>query len=156
MHCLNFSEMNLVSFWKDVHSIFDEFLMEKMPSECYGWRSWKIEKAFEKNSRDKLKWVDGTGYDFIGIDKLKYEFKQVKDAFKKNQTPSIVIKNWRKDRKGYKNSFDYLIVADVDREILGIFDAGYVQSRSSENDATVTAVLENHKAKLYTLYNEIS
>jgi len=112
---VDFSKMDLVSFWKEVHNIFDEFIKEKMPSECYGWRSWKIEKAFQKHSKNQLKWVNGVGYDFIGIDNLKYEFKQVQNAFKNNQTPPIVVKNWRKDRKEYKVSFDYLIVVDVEK-----------------------------------------
>ena len=47
-----------------------------MPSECYGWRSWKIEKAFEKHSKNALNWVDGIGYDFEDQDNIKYEFKQ--------------------------------------------------------------------------------
>jgi len=153
---VDFSKMDLVSFWKEVHNIFDEFIKEKMPSECYGWRSWKIEKAFEKHSKDQLGWVDGVGYDFIGIDNLKYEFKQVQNAFKNNQTPPIVVKNWRKDRKEYKVSFDYLIVVDVDRETLGVFDGSYVNTKFVENDATVTAVLESRKAELYTPYHEIS
>lgn len=153
---VDFSKMDLVSFWKEVHNIFDEFIKEEMPSECYGWRSWKIEKAFQKHSKNQLKWVNGVGYDFIGIDNLKYEFKQVQNAFKNNQTPPIVVKNWRKDRKEYKVSFDYLIVVDVDRETLGIFDGSYVNTKFEENDATVTAVLENRKAELHTPYHEIS
>ena len=155
MNSVDFSKMDLVSFWKEVHNIFDEFIKEKMPSECYGWRSWKIEKAFEKCSGNQLEWVDGIGYDFIGIDKLKYEFKQVQNAFKKNETPPIIVKNWRKDRREYQKSFDYLIVVDVDRETLGIFDGNYVNTKFVENDATVTAVLESRKAELHTPYHEI-
>lgn len=156
MNSVDFSKMDLISFWEEVHNIFDEFIKEKMPSECYGWRSWKIEKAFEKYSGNQLEWIDGVGYDFIGIDNLKkYEFKQVQNAFKNNQTPRIVVKNWRKDRREYKVSFDYLIVVDVDRETLGIFDGNYVNTKFVENDATVTAVLESSRAELHTSYHEI-
>jgi|TARA_B100000035_G_scaffold224781_1_gene193259 hypothetical protein len=155
---INFSSFNLVSFWQECDKIFQQFEVEQMPSECYGWRSWKIEKAFEKHSKNTLKWVDGVGYDFIGSDGLKYEFKQVKDAFKNQETPNIILKNFRKNTFDYYDqTFDYILVIDVERRTLGVYDWEYVCGRHIINSATVTAILEHSQArKLYTPYHEIA
>ena len=71
---IDFSSFNLVSFWQECDSIFEQFKVEQQPSECYGWRSWRVEKAFEKHSKNALNWVDEVGFDFIDSDGLKYEF----------------------------------------------------------------------------------
>tara|TARA_B100000282_G_C31387048_1_gene333859 strand:+ start:44 stop:520 length:477 start_codon:yes stop_codon:yes gene_type:complete len=157
---IDFSLMDLASFWQECDEIFEQFEREKMPSECYGWRSWKIEKAFEKHSSNMLNWVDEVGYDFVAGDNLKYEMKQVKDAFspKNKETPTITLKNFRKDTLNYYDqTFDYILVIDVERRILGVYDWEYIYSRHNINSATVTAILEHSKAKkLYTHYYEIA
>ena len=155
---LNFSSIDLVSFWQECDEIFEQFEREEMPSECYGWRSWKIEKAFEKHSNSMLNWVDGVGYDFVANDGLKYEFKQVKDAFKNQETPNIILKNFRKNTFDYYDqTFDYILVIDVERRTLGVYDWEYVYKKHIINSATVTAILEHSQAKkLYTPYYEIS
>jgi len=151
---INLHEFDLEAFWKECDEIFEQFREEEMPSECYGWRSWKIEKAFEKHSKNALKWVDGIGYDFKDQDNIKYEFKQVKDAFKKEETPNVILKNFRKDTLDhYNQTFDYILIIDVERRILGVFDWEYVYRRHVINGATVTAILEHFQAKeIHTPY----
>ena len=154
---INLEKFNLKQFWEECDSIFEKFIREEQPPECYGHRTWKIEKAFEKHSNGQLKWVNGKGYDFISGN-LKYEFKQVQDAFKKNFTPPITIRNFRKKCLGdLESTFEYLIVIDVSRRALALFDWDYVNSQSIVNDATITASLELSKAiKIETLYYEIT
>ena len=153
---INFGICNLSEFWEECDSIFEDFVVRKMPSECYGYRTFQIETAFAKHSNNQLEWVDGKGYDFISGN-LKYEFKQVQDAFKKNFTPIITLKNFRKKCLGeLEHTFDYLIVIDVTRRALAIFDWDYVNSQHTVNDATITASLELSKAvEIKTLYHEI-
>ena len=155
---IDFSSFNLVSFWQECDSIFEQFKVEQQPSECYGWRSWRVEKAFEKHSKNALNWVDGVGFDFIGSDGLKYELKQVKDAFKKGKTPNVILKNFRKDTLDhYDKTFDYILIIDVERRTLGVYDWEYVHKRCIINGATVTANFEHSQArKLYTPYYEIA
>ena len=158
---INFSDFNLTSLFKEVDGIFDKFNEEEMPCECYGWRSWMIEKTFAKHSNGKLiKLKNKNGRDFLSLEKdgLSYEFKQVKDAFKNNITPSIVLKNFRGRCMGKsKKTFDYLIVMDVDRKILGMFDWEYVDTVSKVNDATITAQLSKEYAvQIETISNGLS
>tara|TARA_B100001778_G_scaffold265373_1_gene226321 strand:+ start:125 stop:598 length:474 start_codon:yes stop_codon:yes gene_type:complete len=150
---IDFYKCDLPAFWEDCREIFDEFEREQMPEECYGWRSWKIERAFEKHSNGQLKWQNGKGYDYTELieSSKKVEWKQVKDAFKKDVTPTVILKNFRTNCiRQYDKTFDYLIVIDVERETLGVFQWDYVHSKSIINDATITAQLEISKAQLYT------
>ena len=143
---IDFAKFNTPSLFDDVDKIFKEFKDQNMPSECYGWRSWRIEKTIEKHSNNQLIWVDKRGYDFISGN-VKYEFKQVKDAFKKITTPSITIKNYRGKCLGLsEKTFDYLIVMDVDRRMLAMYNWDYVSKVFKLNDANVTAVLELSEA----------
>ena len=143
---IDFAKFNTPSLFDDVDKIFKEFKDQNMPAECYGWRSWRIEKTIEKHSNNQLEWVDENGYDFISGN-VKYEFKQVKDAFKKITTPSITIKNYRGKCLGLsEKTFDYLIVMDVDRRMLAMYNWDYVSKVSKVNDANVTAVLELSEA----------
>lgn len=151
---INLHEFNLEAFWEECDAIFEQFKREKMPSECYGWRSWKIEKAFERYSKSTLGWVDGVGYDFVDEDNIKYEFKQVKDAFKKDETPSVVLKNFRKDTfDEYNQTFEYILIIDVERRTIGVYDWKYVSEVYTINAATVTAILDHYRAKeIHTPY----
>ena len=159
---INLSEIDLDAFWNECDEIFDEFRRDEMPSECYGWRSWKIEKAFEKYSKNMLKWIDGIGFDFVDEDDIRYEFKQVKDAFKKEETPNVILKNFRKTSfDNYEQTFEYILIIDIDRRIIGVYDWEYVESKHVINDATVTAIFEHSQAKeIHTpypnLFHEIS
>ena len=86
---------------------------------------------------------------FLDLNKnsKRVELKQVKDACKKFMTPSITLKNWRKNNLGnYEPPFDYLIVVDVDRKAMLVFDSNYVSDKTENNDATVTCKLELSKA----------
>ena len=115
-----------------------------MPSECYGWRTWMIEKEIPKHSGDQLeKLHNQKGRDLKDNESLYYEFKQCKDAFKDNITPVITLKNFRKQCLGFsKKTFDYLIVMDVDRKMIAMYNWDYVDSVSQLNDAIVTVKLE--------------
>ena len=43
-----------------------------------------------------------------------------KDAFKKEETPNVILKNFRKDTLDhYDQTFDYILIVDVERRILG-------------------------------------
>ena len=152
---INLHEFNLEAFWEECDVIFEQFKKEEMPSECYGWRSWKIEKAFEKHSKNMLKWVDGIGFDFVDEDNIRYEFKQVKDAFKKEETPSVILKNFRKDSLDhYDQTFEYILIIDVERRTLGVYDWKYVSEAYVINGATVTAILDHYRAKeIHTPYS---
>jgi len=145
-----FEELNKPSFFEECDNIFDEFIKEEMPPQCYGHRSWKIEKAFEKYSNGKFKYVGNKPEeecDFIHNNSEKIEFKQVKDACKKFETPTITLKNWRKvNLENYEPPFDYLIVVDVDRKAMLVFDSNYVYDKIEVNDATVTCKLELSKS----------
>ena len=145
-----FEELNKPSFFEECDDIFDEFIREEMPPQNYGYRSWKIEKAFEKHSNGKFKYVGNKPEeecDFIYNNSEKIEFKQVKDACKKFMTPLITLKNWRKNNLGnYEPPFDYLVVVDVDRKAMLAFDSNYVSDKTENNDATVTCKLELSKA----------
>ena len=144
---IDFEKFNLSLLFDDVDKTFKEFVDQNMPNQNLGWRSWKIEKALEKHSNNQLIWVkDKRGYDFIS-DNVKYELKQVKDAFEKITTPSITIKNYRGKCLGLsEKTFDYLIVMDVDRRMLAMYSWDYVSKVSKVNDANVTAVLELSEA----------
>ena len=147
---INLYECNLPAFWEDCEKIFKNFVDEQKPKECYGHRSWEIEKKFEEHSNGQLKWQDGKGYDFIELieSSKKVEFKQVKDAFKNHITPTIILKNFYKNCiSQYDKTFDYIIVVDIERETLGVFQWDYVYSKSIINDATITAQLEISKAE---------
>jgi hypothetical protein len=90
---INLKKFDIKSFFKEVDEIFDEFKQEQMPSECYGWRSWRIERSFAKNSNGSLKHLHGEkGRDFKDIENCFYEFKQVK-------THSNILKHQKLLRK---------------------------------------------------------
>ena len=135
---------NLSEFWEECDSIFEDFVVRKMPSECYGWRSWMIEKEISKQSGGQLeKLHNQKGRDLKDNESLYYEFKQCKDAFKGNITPVITLTNFRKQCLGFsKKTFDYLIVMDVDRKMIAMYNWDYIDSVSQLNDATVTVKLE--------------
>ena len=141
---INLSEFNLESLFKEVDKIFETFVKDHMPMECYGWRSWMIEKEIPKHSNGQLeKLHNQTGKDLKDSNSLYYEFKQVKDAFKDNTTPSIILKNFRGKCLGLsEKTFDFLIIMDVDRKMLGMYDWDCVDNASKLNDATVTVKLE--------------
>ena len=145
-----FEELNKPSFFEECDNIFDEFIREEMPPQNYGYRSWKIEKALEKHSNGKFKYVgkhSKEGCDFIYKNSKRIELKQVKDACEKFMTPLITLKNWRKNNLGnYEPPFDYLVVVDVDRKAMLAFDSNYVSDKTENNDATVTCKLELSKA----------
>ena len=142
---IELSKFNLSLLFDEVDQIYKDFKEQHMPDECYGWRSWKIELALSKHSNGQLeKLHNQKGRDLKDSDSLYYEFKQVKNAFKKNTTPSIILKNFRGKCLGLpKKTFDYLILMDVDRKTLGMYDWDYVNRLSKLNDATVTVKLEN-------------
>ena len=149
---INLNEFDLDAFWNECDQIFEEFRREEMPPECYGWRSWRIEKAFEKYSNCALKWVNGMGYDFVEMSEpdIRIEFKQVLDAFKigKAETSNVILKNFRKSSfDHYDKTFDYILIIDVDRRIIGVYDWEYVESKHVINDATITAIFEHSQAK---------
>ena len=145
-----FEELNKPTFFNECDNIFDFFKKENMPQQCFGYRSWLIEKALEKYSNGKFKYVgkhSKEGCDFIYKNSKRVELKHVKDACKKFMTPSITLKNWRKNNLGnYEPPFDYLIVVDVDRKAMLVFDSNYVSDKTENNDATVTCKLELSKA----------
>lgn len=145
---IQLTKNELTLFWDECDKIFDQFYREKMPSECYGWRSWKIEKALEKVLRGKLIWVDGKGFDFTDKKGIKYELKQVKDAFKSDKTPAITLKNFKRNTIfHYSQTFEHLLLIDVERRMLGVFDWDYVYEKHVVNSATITAILEHAYAK---------
>ena len=45
-----FEELNKPTFFNECDNIFDFFKKENMPQQCFGYRSWLIEKALEKYS----------------------------------------------------------------------------------------------------------
>tara|TARA_S200000501_G_scaffold344998_1_gene357277 strand:- start:49 stop:591 length:543 start_codon:yes stop_codon:yes gene_type:complete len=141
---INLSDFNLESLFEEVDKIFETYVKDHMPVECYGWRSWMIELALSKHSNGQLeKLHNQKGRDLRDIDSMYYEFKQVKDAFKDNTTPSIILKNFRGKCLGLsEKTFDFLIIMDVDRKMLGMYDWDYVNRLSKLNDATVTVKLE--------------
>ena len=141
---INLSEFNLESLFKEVDKIFETFVKDHMSMECYGWRSWMIEKEITKHSNGQLeKLHNQKGRDLKDNESLYYEFKQCKDAFKDNITPVITLKNFRKQCLGFsKKTFDYLIVMDVDRKMLGMYDWDCVDDACKLNDARVTVKLE--------------
>ena len=141
---INLSEFNLESLFKEVDKIFETFVKDHMSMECYGWRSWMIEKEITKHSNGQLeKLHNQKGRDLKDNESLYYEFKQCKDAFKDNITPVITLKNFRKQCLGFsKKTFDYLIVMDVDRKMIAMYNWDYVDSVSQLNDAIVTVKLE--------------
>ena len=141
---ISLSKFNLETLFIEVDKIFKTFVEEKMPSECYGWRSWMIEKEISKQSGGQLeKLHNQKGRDLKDNESLYYEFKQCKDAFKDNITPVITLKNFRKQCLGFsKKTFDYLIVMDVDRKMIAMYNWDYIDSVSQLNDATVTVKLE--------------
>ena len=141
---INLSEFNLESLFKEVDKIFETFVKDHMSMECYGWRSWMIEKEITKHSNGQLeKLHNQKGRDLKDNDSLYYEFKQVKDAFKDNITPPLTLKNFRGKCLGLpEKTFDYLIVMDVDRKMIAMYNWDYVDSVSQLNDAIVTVKLE--------------
>ena len=141
---INLSEFNLESLFKEVDKIFETFVKNHMSMECYGWRSWMIEKEITKHSNGQLeKLHNQKGRDLKDNDSLYYEFKQVKDAFKDNITPPLTLKNFRGKCLGLpEKTFDYLIVMDVDRKMLGMYDWDCVDDACKLNDARVTVKLE--------------
>ena len=141
---INLSKFNLVSLFDEVDKIFNIFVEENMPVECFGWRSWMIEKEIPKHSNGQLeKLHNKIGRDLKDKQSLYYEFKQVKDAFKDSITPPITLKNFRKECLGLpKKTFDYLIVMDVDRKTLGMYNWDCVDEASKLNDAGVTFKLK--------------
>tara|TARA_Y100001938_G_C7857949_1_gene314129 strand:+ start:42 stop:530 length:489 start_codon:yes stop_codon:yes gene_type:complete len=141
---IELSKFNLSLLFDEVDQIYKNFEEQHMPDECYGWRSWKIELALSKHSGGQLeKLHNQKGRDLKDSDSLYYEFKQVKNAFKKNTTPTIILKNFRGKCLGLsKRTFDYLILMDVDRKTLGMYDWDYVNRSSIINDATITVKLE--------------
>ena len=146
------------SFFKEVDEIFDEFNREQMPPECYGWRSWKIERAFAKHSNGNLKHLYAKkGKDFEDLKKLFYEFKQVKDAFKNTETPEITIKNFYKDCLGIpEKTFDYLIVFDAERKSIGIYEWDYVKTQIKVNDARILVKLNvSESVEFFSYYEQI-
>ena len=68
------------------------------------------------------------------------------------------MKNFRGKCLGLpKKTFDYLILMDVDRKTLGMYDWDYVNRLSKLNDATVTVKLENCEAiSMETVPNTLS
>ena len=141
---INLSKFNLVSLFDEVDKIFETFVKEHMSMECYGWRSWMIEKEMTKHSNGQLeKLHNQKGRDLKDNDSLYYEFKQVKDAFKDNITPPLTLKNFRGKCLGLpEKTFDYLIVMDVERTTLGMYDWDCVVEASKFNDAGVTFKLK--------------
>ena len=155
---INLKSFITKAFFQEVDEIFDEFIGEKMPPECYGWRSWKIERAFAKHSNGSLTHLYAeTGRDFQDSQKLFYEFKQVKDAFKNNVTPDITTKNFYKECLGIPSkTFDYLIVFDANRKSIGIYEWEYVERHMKVNDAKITVKLEVTEAiEFLSYYDEI-
>ena len=156
---IELSKFNLSLLFDEVDQIYKDFKEQHMPDECYGWRSWKIELALSKHSNGQLeKLHNQKGRDLRDIDSMYYEFKQVKDAFKDNTTPSIILKNFRGKCLGLsEKTFDFLIIMDVDRKMLGMYDWDYVNRLSKLNDATVTVKLENCEAiSIETVPNTLS
>tara|TARA_B100000282_G_scaffold7046_1_gene4916 strand:+ start:27 stop:509 length:483 start_codon:yes stop_codon:yes gene_type:complete len=141
---INLSKFNLVSLFDEVDKIFEKFVKDHMSMECYGWRSWMIEREMAKHSNGQLeKLYNQIGRDLKDNDSLYYEFKQVKDAFKDNVTPPFTLKNFRGKCLGLpEKTFDYLIVMDVNRKMLGMYDWDCVDEASKLNDASVTVKLE--------------
>ena len=141
---INLSKFNLVPLFDGVDKIFEKFVKEHMSMECYGWRSWMIEREMARHSNGQLeKLHNQKGRDLKDNDSLYYEFKQVKDAFKDNVTPPFTLKNFRGKCLGLpEKTFDYLIVMDVDRKMLGMYDWDCVDEASKLNDASVTVKLE--------------
>jgi len=155
---ISFKNFDTKSFFKEVDEIFNEFNQEQMPQECYGWRSWKIERAFVKHSNGSLKHLyNKKGKDFEDLNKLFYEFKQVKNAFKNTETPEITIKNFYKECLGIsEKTFDYLIVFDAERKAIGIYDWEYVKDQMKVNDAKITVKLNLCKSlEFFNYYDEI-
>ena len=155
---INLKSFDTKSFFQEVDEIFDEFARERMPPECYGWRSWKIEKSFVKHSNGSLTHLHSEkGRDFEDSQKLFYEFKQVKDAFKNTTTPDITTKNFYKECLGIPSkTFDYLIVFDADRKSIGMYDWEYINRKMKVNDAKITVKLEVSKAiEFLSYYDEI-
>tara|TARA_A100001388_G_C28367820_1_gene310980 strand:+ start:27 stop:509 length:483 start_codon:yes stop_codon:yes gene_type:complete len=141
---ISLSKFNLETLFIEVDKIFETFVKDHMPVECYGWRSWMIESEIPKHSGGQLeKLHNQKGRDLKDTESLYYEFKQVKDAFKNNTTPEITLKNFRKECLGLsEKTFDYLIVMDVDRKMIAMYNWNYVESASQLNSATVTVKLE--------------
>jgi hypothetical protein len=155
---INLKKFDIKSFFKEVDEIFDEFKQEQMPSECYGWRSWRIERSFAKNSNGSLKHLHGEkGRDFKDIENCFYEFKQVKNAFKYIETPEITTKNFYKNCLGVpKKSFDYLIVFDAERKAIGIYKWEHVEKKMKINDAKITVKLNlSETVQFFSYYDEI-
>ena len=157
---IDFSKFNFIDFFNEVDDVFKEFEDKNMPPECYGWRSWCVEKLLEKHSGGQLEWIrNGKGCDFFITDseRKRLEFKQVKDACKKNITPGIILKNFRGNSvKELEKTFDYLIVADIDRRTVLIFDYEYVKLKSVVCSADIKAQLELSEAiQIKTPYDEI-
>ena len=97
---IDFSKFNFIDFFNEVDDVFKYFEDKNMPPECYGWRSWKMEKIIERLCPD-LKYIGGTKKDgdFIHTDGTVYESKCVQDAFKVHKgsikIPPITISNFR-------------------------------------------------------------
>ena len=155
---IDLKKFDIKSFFNSADLILDEFKNQNMPPECYGWRSWKIEKSFCQSSKGELNHLfDQQGRDFKDSEGFFYEFKQVKNAFKDIETPEIIIKNYYKNCLGKpKKTFDYLIVFDIDRKALGIYDWDLVNQNLNVSDARITVKLKTSKAvQFLSIYDEI-
>ena len=140
------SELKLQNIFNSWDLIHDEF--KNYPKQSLGHRSYLCEKIIEGESNSKLNYlVDHSLGDFVDNNGLYYESKEVKDAFKRNKTPEIVVKNFRGKCLGKPDkTYDYLIVWDRDRRMVAMFDHEYVAQQMVVKDAIITVKLEIVKA----------
>ena len=111
-------------------------------NQLKGLRAEVIEKAVAENSDGQLKYVGDTadGMDFEGSDGLRYECKSQQGMFLKTKpyTKSVVLKNHRsKKQEIVGQTFDYMILMDTTRNMVGICDWDACNKWIENQDADV-------------------
>tara|TARA_B100001996_G_scaffold277617_1_gene218148 strand:+ start:45 stop:530 length:486 start_codon:yes stop_codon:yes gene_type:complete len=154
-------DLPLDEIFSETQKVYDEFVREEMPPQCYGWRSWKMEKIIERLCPD-LKYIGGIKNvegDFIHTDGTVYESKCVQDAFKLHKgsikIPPITITNFR--GWSYEKEFAnmVLLVWDIPRRCVGMFPPDAVQRHLKRTDSTTSTQLTIEEAIDYVSLNDL-
>ena len=155
---IHLEDLDISGIFEEMESLHEEF--SAYPKQSLGHRSYLCEKVIEKRSGGKLKRLQDHPLGDFEIKEYPpsyLESKELKNAFRKNITPEIIVKNFHGKCLGKPpKTYDYLIVWDINSKMVGLFDQQYVYDRMVVKDAGVTVRLELHRAIETKSLNDIT
>ena len=146
MKPFDLSELNLKSLFDKWDEVREEF--KDCPKQSLGHQAYLCEQIIQNESNGKLKLLkDNPQGDFVDNNGLFYESKEVKNAFKRDITPEITVKNFRGKCLGKPGkTYDFMIVVDSERRQIAMFNNEYVREKMEVKSATITVKLEKARA----------